>query len=81
MLAETHLFFFRPDSSLDELIEEFKELLEVNRLGERDIGGILTHLSQRLIGELIGYQWSGVRLSSSSVGHNAQTSSFQKQLG
>ena len=27
----------------------------------------LAHLSQRLIGELIGYSWSGVRPSSSSV--------------
>ena len=27
----------------------------------------LAHLSRRLIGELIGYSWSGVRLSSSSV--------------
>ena len=30
---------------------------------------ILAHLSQRLIGELIGYPWSGVRRMSSSV-HN-----------
>ena len=28
---------------------------------------ILAHLSQRLIGELIGYPWSGVRCLSSSV--------------
>ena len=27
----------------------------------------LAHLSQRLIGELIGYSWSGVRPSSSSI--------------
>ena len=30
----------------------------------------LAHLSQRLIGELIGYSWSGVRPSSSSVVNN-----------
>ena len=30
----------------------------------------LAHLSQRLIGELIGYSWSGVRPSASSVVHN-----------
>ena len=45
---------------------------------------LLAHLSQRLIGELIGYPWSGVRPSvrrrPSSV-HNAQTSSSQKPLG
>ena len=51
----------------------------------------LAHLSRRLIGELIVYQWSGVRRrrpsvrpssSSSSVFvHNAQTSSSQKPLG
>ena len=53
---------------------------------------LLAHLSRRLIGELIVYQWSGVRrrlpsvvvvrpLSSSVVVHNAQTSSSQKPLG
>ena len=45
----------------------------------------LAHLSRRLIGELIVYQWSVVVVrpssSSSSVVHNAQTSSSQKQLG
>ena len=44
----------------------------------------LAHLSRRLIGELIGYPWSGVRPSSvrcpSSV-HNAQRSSSPKLLG
>ena len=42
----------------------------------------LAHLSQRLIGELIGYPWSGVRPSvrPSSV-HNAQRSSSRKPLG
>ena len=33
-------------------------------------GCFLAHLSQRLIGELIGYSWSGVRPSASSVVHN-----------
>ena len=43
---------------------------------------LLAHLSRRLIGELIVYPWSGVRPSaSSSVVHNAQTSSSQKPLG
>ena len=47
----------------------------------------LAHLSQRLIGELIGYSWSGVRPASSSVRrrhpsgvHNAQRSSSPKPL-
>ena len=47
----------------------------------------LAHLSQRLIGELIGYPWSGVRPSASSVRPSVvrrkqfQTSSSQKPLG
>ena len=42
----------------------------------------LAHLSRRLIGELIVYQWSGVRRPSVvGVVHNAQTSSSQKPLG
>ena len=47
----------------------------------------LAHLSRRLIGELIVYQWSGIRRrpsvrpSSSVVVHIAQTSSSQKPLG
>ena len=41
---------------------------------------LLAHLSRRLIGELIVYQWSGV-LRTSSVVRNAQTSSSQKPLG
>ena len=40
---------------------------------------LLAHLSQRLIGELIGYSWSGVRPLSSV--HNAQRSSSPKPLG
>ena len=42
----------------------------------------LAHLSRRLIGELIVYQWSVVvvRRRPSSV-HNAQTFSSQKPLG
>ena len=44
--------------------------------------GFLAHLTQRLIGELIVYPWSGVhRRTSSRVVHNAQTSSSQKPLG
>ena len=31
---------------------------------EKIFEGFLAHLSQRLIGELIGYSWSGVRPSS-----------------
>ena len=47
---------------------------------------LLAHLSQRLIGELIGYPWSGVRRPSavrpsSSVRPQFQTSSFLKPLG
>ena len=47
---------------------------------------LLAHLSQRLIGELIVYQWSGVRRRRrrrrrpSSVVHNAQTSSSHKPV-
>ena len=46
----------------------------------------LAHLSQRLIGKLIVYPWSGVRrrrlsVPRPSVVHNAQTSSSQKPLG
>ena len=42
----------------------------------------LAHLSQRLIGELIGYSWSGVRPSASSVRRKQfQTSSSPKPLG
>ena len=33
----------------------------------KTMGVILAHLSQRLIGELIGYPWSGVRRPSSVV--------------
>ena len=32
--------------------------------GRRSLYDFLAHLSRRLIGELIGYSWSGVRLSS-----------------
>ena len=48
----------------------------------RDEVHILAHLSRRLIGELIGYSWSGVRPSvrRPSV-HNAQRSSSPKPLG
>ena len=44
---------------------------------------LLAHLSQRLIGELIGYPWSGVRRrpSSSVRRKQFQTSSSQKPLG
>ena len=44
---------------------------------------LLAHLSRRLIGELIVYQWSGVRPSivRPSVVHNAQRSSSPKLLG
>ena len=42
---------------------------------------LLAHLSQRLIGELIGYPWSGVRRRRPSVVHNFKTSSSQKPLG
>ena len=42
---------------------------------------LLAHLSRRLIGELIVYQWSGVRRPSVGVVHNAQRSSPPKPLG
>ena len=42
--------------------------------------GFLAHLSQRLIGELIGYSWSGVRPSASVRRKQFQTSSSPKPL-
>ena len=36
-------------------------------MGKSKNSGFLAHLSQRLIGELIGYSWSGVRPSASVV--------------
>ena len=50
--------------------------------GEEDFEGFLAHLNQRLIGELIGYPWSGVRPSSVVVRRTQfQTSSSPKPLG
>ena len=50
--------------------------------GNKLLGSLSAHLSQRLIGELVGHPWSGV-CPSSSVGivHNAQTSFSPKLLG
>ena len=49
--------------------------------GNKQLGGLLAHLSQRLIGELVGYPWSSVRPSSSvGVVHNVQTSFSPKLL-
>ena len=58
-------------------------ILSVKDVVVFSFGYLLAHLSRRLIGELIVYPWSGVRRrpSSSSVVHNAQTSSSQKPLG
>ena len=51
-------------------------------LGHLKKSSFLAHLSRRLIGELIVYPWSGVRLRRPSYDvHNAQTSSSQKPLG
>ena len=48
--------------------------------GNKILGGLLAHI--RLIGELVGYPWSGVRPSSSvGIVHNAQTSFSPKLLG
>ena len=49
--------------------------------GRTNVTYLLAHLSRRLIGELIGYSWSGVRPSSIVVVHNAQRSSSPKPLG
>ena len=50
--------------------------------GNKLLGGLLAHLSRRLIDELVGYPWSGVRPSSSvGVVHNAQTFFSPKALG
>ena len=43
--------------------------------GNKSLGGLLAHLSRRLIGELIGYPWSGVRPSITVV-DNAKISVF-----
>ena len=45
----------------------FGENLQKNHMMLFELLPFLAHLSQRLIGELIGYPWSGVRPSSSSV--------------
>ena len=42
-------------------------LIRFNGKEKRDFKSFLAHLSQRLIGELIGYPWSGVRPSASVV--------------
>ena len=57
----------------------YKAKISGERLQDHWFSG-LAHLSRRLIGELIVYQWSGVRRRPSVV-HNAQTSSSQKPLG
>ena len=50
--------------------------------GNKLLGGLLAYLSRRLIGELVGYPWSGIHPSSSVRAiHNAQTSFSPKQLG
>ena len=43
------------------------EMELIIHLEQKHYNLILAHLSQRLIGELIGYPWSGVRPSSSST--------------
>ena len=56
--------------------------LQLNKANTSDTEApFLAHLSRRLIGELIVYQWSGVRRRRPSSVHNAQTSSSQKPLG
>ena len=46
----------------------------------RNTNRFLAHLSQRLIGELIGYSWSGVRPSASSVVNNFKRLLLQNRL-
>ena len=41
---------------------------------------LLAHLSQRLIGELIGYSWSGVRRPSSVVRRPSVVNNFKRLL-
>ena len=51
-------------------------------IGVYSFSWLLAHLSRRLIGELIVYQWSGVRRRRRpSVVHNAQTSYSHKPVG
>ena len=45
-------------------IQAFSSILRKLWRGGGGGGGSLAHLSQRLIGELIGYSWSGVRPAS-----------------
>ena len=49
------------------LCSENKGVYQLRGYRETDLCVFLAHLSQRLIGELIGYSWSGVRPSSSVV--------------
>ena len=48
--------------------------------GHGNVITLLAHLSQRLIGELTGYSWSGVRPSSSSVRRPSVVNNFKRRL-
>ena len=58
----------------------FGENLKKNHMMLFELLPFLAHLSQRLIGELIGYSWSGVRPSASSVVHNFKRLLLQHRL-
>ena len=45
---------------------DFRAIYTSSACGLCSFNLLLAHLSHRLIGELIGYSWSGVRLSASS---------------
>ena len=47
---------------------------------ESALKAFLAHLSQRLIGELIGYPWSGVRPSASVVRRPSVVNNFKRLL-
>ena len=49
-------------------------------MGESENRGFLAHLSQRLIGELKGYSWSGVRQGSVIIVNNFKHLLLQNHL-
>ena len=74
------LFVVPGMSFLSLLMEDTVWLIEELFVVQGTMYVFLAHLSRRLIDELIGYSWSGVRLSLSGV-NNIQRSSSPKPLG
>ena len=64
------VFEFMPDSTTDYRVScplISKKLICLHFFSAAIDIILLAHLRQRLIGELIGYSWSGIRPASSSV--------------